>query len=153
VRARVAVVVGLALLALAGSARAEGKQQCLNRVRKGFGDCQRRVREQCRKEFDQGLSGCFGPNDPCIAKCQEEEHRCSLEPEATLAGCRAACAGDLKAASRNCPTTGDAAKVCIPAARVAALKCRQHCAEVMGPAKERCTGAFKDCLTACARGG
>jgi hypothetical protein len=129
-----------------------GKERCLNQARKGLGDCQRRVREQCRKEFAQALDGCFGANDPCIAKCEEDEHRCSLEPDATLAGCRAGCAGDLKAATRNCPTTGEAAARCVPAAREAALKCRQHCAEVMGPAKERCTGTFKDCLVACARG-
>lgn len=148
------VALGAAAAGAEGQAgKGGGRMQCLKKARQGFGECQRRVREQCRVDFDAALQGCFGAGDPCLERCQTEQRTCVAEPEANLAGCRAACAADLKVANRNCPTTGDGATGCVGKAREQALKCRQRCLSTLGPAKERCNDTYKDCLTGCAQGG
>ena len=62
-----------------------GRMQCLKKARQGFGECQRRVREQCRVDFDAALQGCFGAGNPCLERCQTEQRTCVAEPEANLA--------------------------------------------------------------------
>ena len=147
-------VLGAASAGAEGQAgKGGGQMQCLKKARQGFGECQRRVREQCRVDFDAALQGCFGPGNPCLERCQTEQRTCVAEPEANLAGCRAACAADLKVANRNCPATADGGAACVGKAREQALKCRQRCLSTLGPAKERCNDTYKDCLTGCAQGG